>query len=113
VIIWRQNENTRSRKAEREKMSKYKMNDIPKATKGKYQKYLMCNLGYEQPRFGHKSLVLVAIERVNGSVAWCECAHCGKPIGKTMYVCNEEETDVEYIFGETCFGKHVVQAGLI
>ena len=40
------------------------------------------------------------------SIPYCDCSRCGKPIKKTMYVVQSQETDVELFYlGSECI-KH-------
>ena len=40
------------------------------------------------------------------SVPYCECTRCGKPIFKSLYIVQSEETDVELMYlGSDCIKK--------
>ncbi|KAA9007335.1 hypothetical protein F4V43_02290 [Paenibacillus spiritus] len=80
----------------------------------KYEKYLMCNLGYMDNEFTPRSLVLMDISSENGHV----CDHCKKEIKGNVYHFNEyapygfsEWTDRKWTFDYKCM-PYVVGAGL-
>ncbi|MET3209771.1 UNVERIFIED_CONTAM: hypothetical protein ABIC26_002718 [Paenibacillus sp. PvR008] len=81
----------------------------------KYEKYLMCNLGYMDRKFNQHSLVLMAISNDKGY----NCNHCEKSITGNVYHFNEyasygssgEWTDKKWTFDYKCM-THVVGVGL-
>lgn len=75
-------------------------------------KWMGCNFGYQHPKYGSLSLILVDVLVMDDSVAWDDCSHCGRPLSKKIYVFVTEKDNIEYIFGSECV-KNVFGAGIV